>query len=344
MRYDHETNEYIERQSSDTVERPIASYIKRHVRLFSFLFIFILSLSILTFISYLHTPPHDFPVRTPIEITEGTTFIDATKILEEKGAVRSSLFLQIIAKIRFGDMLIKAETYYFEEPLDTTEVARAVSTGTHIIPPIRLTIQEGLRIDEIDTLVSENLPEVSSGEFTKAAGQNEGFLFPDTYYIPESFSAEDLVALMSKTFSEKMGTLQRELGKSPYSLSQIVTMASIIEREAKDTESKHLVSGILWKRYEIGMPLQVDAPFEYIYERSADTLTSEDLLIDSPYNTYKNTGLPPTPIVNPGIDSIKAALDPHESPYLYYITGSDGNFYYAETFEEHKQNIANHLK
>src|SRR5690606_7049327 len=119
------------------------------------------------------------------------------------------------------------------------------------------------------------------------------------YYVPEEYTAAELVELMQETFFERLTEIESELASSPYEISDIITMASLLEREANSEESKKLVAGILWKRLENDMPLQVDAVFEYIYKRSAADLTSEDLLIDSPYNTYKNRGLPPTPIVNP---------------------------------------------
>jgi UPF0755 protein len=115
-------------------------------------------------------------------------------------------------------------------------------------------------------------------------------------------------------------------------------MASIIERETRTAEDRRLVSGILWKRISIGMPLQVDATFEYYTKYNTYTVTKQVMREDSPYNTYTNKGLPPTPIANPGLDSIIAALKPTASPYLYYLTGRDGKMYYATDFAGHKKN------
>ena len=112
----------------------------------------------------------------------------------------------------------------------------------------------------------------------------------------------------------------------------------IIEREAKKPEDKNLVSGILWKRFYIKMPLQVDAPFAYISNKNTYELTEDDLRQDSPYNTYRYLGLPPGPISNPGIESILAAISPKQSQYLYYLSDRSGNMHYAVTFEEHKRN------
>ena len=115
-------------------------------------------------------------------------------------------------------------------------------------------------------------------------------------------------------------------------------MASILEKEARKLETRKVIAGILWKRIEIGMPLQVDAVFGYIHATSTYSPTFEDLEVDSPYNTYTNRGLPPGPIGNPGLESIRAALEPTKTPYLYYLTGKDGFMYYAKTFDQHVAN------
>ena len=117
---------------------------------------------------------------------------------------------------------------------------------------------------------------------------------------------------------------------------EVIVLASILEREARSEESMRMVAGILLKRMEIDMPLQVDAPFEYFISKSSAFLTYSDLALESPYNTYLNTGLPPTPIANPGLKSIRAVLNPIESDYLFYLTAPGGEFHYSRTYEEHK--------
>jgi UPF0755 protein len=149
---------------------------------------------------------------------------------------------------------------------------------------------------------------------------------------------------MQKTFNEKTAPLEERIKTSQYSQNEILTLASILEREANTPESKKIVSGILQNRLTINMPLQVDATMEYILNKPLQELAPEDLNIESPYNTYLNVGLPPTPIGNPGTESIEAVLEPIESEYLFYITGEDGNFYYSKTYEEHLENIEKYLR
>ena len=121
-------------------------------------------------------------------------------------------------------------------------------------------------------------------------------------------------------------------------------MASIIEREAITPEARRIVSGILWKRIKMGMPLQVDATFAYVNGKNTYELTAEDLHIDSKYNTYEYKGLPPGPICNPGLDSIIATIEPTATPYLYYLSEKNGTMHYAKTFEEHKMNKVKYMR
>ena len=131
---------------------------------------------------------------------------------------------------------------------------------------------------------------------------------------------------------------------SDHSFSDIVIVASILEKEVKTSESRAIVSGILWKRLALGMPLQVDATLGYITGKTSAELTIDNLNADSPYNTYRNKGLPPTPISNPGLLALDAALHPKSSPYLYYLSDNNGVIHYAVTFEEHKANKARYLR
>jgi UPF0755 protein len=144
--------------------------------------------------------------------------------------------------------------------------------------------------------------------------------------------------------NKKTESLNEEISKSKRSLKEIIIMASLIEKEARGEEDRFIISGILWKRIEKGIPLQVDAPFLYILGKESSELTISDLSTNSPFNTYRYKGLPPAPIGNPGLESIKASLRPTTSPYLYYLHDKNGNIYYAKTYDEHKQNIKKYLK
>ena len=149
---------------------------------------------------------------------------------------------------------------------------------------------------------------------------------------------------MLQTFTEKTTSIQSKIDTHPLGAKGVLILASILEREANSPESMKMVSGILQGRMEAGMPLQADASVEYILDKPLKELTADDLKIDSPYNTYTNRGLPPTPIGNPGLDAIRAVLDPTVTDYVYYITDTDGNFHYARTYNEHLDNVELYLR
>ena len=170
----------------------------------------------------------------------------------------------------------------------------------------------------------------------------EGFLFPDTYEISEGTSCDDIVIAMLSNFEKKLTQeLKDEIQKQKKSVFDIITMAAMLEKEVRTLSDKKIVSGILWKRLEAGMPLQIDATINYITGKSDPGATIKDTKIDSPYNTYKYKGLPKGPISNPGMSSITAAIEPTDSPYWFYL--SDGATYFSKTLEEHNVNKAKYL-
>jgi UPF0755 protein len=296
------------------------------------------------FIRHLDAPPPSFPLETPITIAAGTSIRDITHLLAEAGVVRSATWLYFSIVMAYDPASIKASTYVFEQPLSTHEVAARLTEGDYDSTLVRLTHIEGERVAQLAKRVHELLPHIDERLFFEAALPFEGTLFPETYFIPSNYTETDVIALMRSMYDEQMATLRPQIDTHPLSEEEIITLASIVEREANSPESKRMVAGILIARLEIGMPLQADASIEYVLEKPLAELTPEDLDRESPYNTYVNSGLPPTPIGNPGLEAISAVLSPTESPYLFYITGNDGNFYYAETYAEHQQNIARYLR
>lgn len=201
------------------------------------------------------------------------------------------------------------------------------------LPQIRITIPEGYSSRDIaEKFVG--FKNFNKDNFLKIADGKEGYLFPDTYFFTLLETEEEIIKKMEDNFKEKAGDVKPE----------IIVMASILEKEALTPEDKKIVSGILWKRLETGMLLQVDAVFAYIIDKKSSDLTLDDLKIDSPYNTYLYKGLPPAPICNPGIESIEAALNPTSSSYWYYLSDKNLNIHFAKNFDEHKLNKAKYLR
>lgn len=196
---------------------------------------------------------------------------------------------------------------------------------------IAVTIPEGFGVREIDERLTD-MGLITAGKFTTAALQYEGFLFPDTYNVYNSnFKPEDLIKKMQDNFVKKITPeFLAEIKKQKRELKEIITMASILEKEVKTEADMPIVAGILWKRLNKNWPLQADATLIYG--------GSKELKEDNPYNTYKYKGLPPTPIGNPGIATIRAAIFPQESKYWFYLTDREGQVHYAVSNEEQNKN------
>lgn len=283
-------------------------------------------------------PPQAFPVGGLVLIEEGMTVRDAANLLEERNIIRSSSFFAFLIET-FGDSGgVRSGTYGFEERLTVFAVADRLSRGDFGASLIRVTIPEGATVREMAVLYADAIPGFDAEQFKKLARPEEGYLFPDTYLFAPGTTPETAILTMREQFDAQVATIQEEIDAYGAPLHDVVVMASLLEREARLFETKQIIAGILWKRIDIGMPLQVDAVFGYILDTETFSPTFDQLEIDSPYNTYTNLGLPPGPIASPGLDSLRAAVNPIETPYLYYLTGADGTMHYGRTFEEHKAN------
>lgn len=318
----------------------IRDQMKLVVLFFGTLFCIGLCIAVWYGLRILNTPPTLFPIGTAITIEEGLSINAITEILEKSHVVRSGLYLYIVLVQQDKDTHIQAGNYTFDTPLSVTEVVKSLTTGMYRDPLISVTFPEGFHARDMLEYLGDDFSDIPLESFIS----HEGYLFPDTYFVTESITAEELLALLTTTHEAKITPYKNQIDASGFTQAEVVILASLVEREAKDSTSKRMVSGILQNRLRLDMPLQVDATFDYVLDKTSDELTMDDLKIDSPFNTYSHKGLPPTPIANPGIDAIEAVLSPQVSSYLYYLTSPDGTFYYAETFEEHKKNKARYLR
>ena len=314
-------------------------------RLFWALFIAIdLFITCALIVYFAAKPPTTFPIQVPVTIAEGMTVDEITKVLKESNVIRSRNLLYAVLLLNYDPTQIKAGTYTFLKPLTVNDVASQITNNGPQEALLTVTFPEGITAEAFADIAMDSLSEFDRDTFLKLAEIHEGTLFPDTYLIPFDFTAEELFALLQDTYTEKLKPLQEAIEQHTLSEQEVITLASIIEREANTSESMRMVSSVLQNRLEIDMALQADATIGYVQNPPFGDITPEALEIDSPYNTYLYRGLPPTPIGNPGLESIRAVLAPAETEYFYYVTGSDGNFYYAENFEEHKRNIARYLQ
>ncbi len=297
--------------------------------------------------------PLNFPTGSVVEVQKGGTTKEIAQVLDETDTIKSSFLFEVAIRVLRGNQGAMYGTYFFEEKKNLFSIVYRMIKGKYGLTPTKITLFEGESVDEMaEKFDSEKFPYFDKQEFKKIAREQklEGYLFPDTYLFLPIVTAEDIIRTMKNNFEKKISGVQEKIDlfnegrEEKLTLHEILTMASLIEEEARRFETMKMVSGILWNRIDIGMALQVDAVFPYIIGKNTFQVTYDDLKIDSPYNTYLYPGLPPGPITNPGLRAITATIEPTASDYLFYLTGWDGNMYYAETHDGHVFNRNTYLK
>jgi UPF0755 protein len=286
-------------------------------------------------------------------IAKGSSATQIANKLKEAGLIKSSLAFRIYTQVTNQAKKIPSGEYRLSNNSSLFKIVGLLIKGP---TGIWITIPEGLRREEMAEEYSSALGQGSNfkDEFLALSKSKEGFLFPDTYLFLKTASASAVIDKMTSTFDKRVDSKMKEdIQSSDWSLSEITNLASLIERETRTDEERPIVGGILIKRLEAGMPLQLDATVQYVVASTRCTnksdcewwpvTTLEDRKINSQYNTYKYAGLPPTPIANPGLSSIKAAIYPQDSPYWYYLHDDKGQIHYAETLEEHNLNISKYI-
>lgn len=304
----------------------------------------ILTLLILVIFTWQQTlPPKNFPIGQGVNISRGLSAASIAEKMKEANVIKSADILYLALILYHDPSSVQTGLYVFDQPLNVFEVADRLSeVGAGKDNLAAVTLPEGFTVVEFAEIASQKLPDFDIDLF-KSLGR-EGYLFPDTYYVPNDFTATELISLLADTYEQKTADMKTTMSEHPLQEGGVIILASLIEREANTEESMRMVSGILQNRLSIDMALQADASIEYVLGHSLEELSAEDLGIDSPYNTYLYRGLPPTAIGNPGLTAIKAVLDPIKNDYFYYITDNEGNFHYAKTFDEHRDNIAKYLR
>ncbi len=291
---------------------------------------------------FLYRPPTDFPLGQIITIYPGETLQEISESLRDSKVIKYPLLFRVHVIAQGGEKKVMAGDYLLDRIEGPADIAYRVVGGQFHIETVKITIPEGWNTFQMADYLAKNLLNFNRNAFLNLAKKEEGYLFPDTYFVSPAIKYDKLILLMRQNFGRKIESIP-EISKSKYSLKEIITMASILESEARTAESRRTIAGILWKRLSIDMPLQVDSTFIYINGKNTYELTVQDLEIDSPYNTYKYKGLPPGPIGNPGIEAIRDAVTPITTKYLYYLSSRSGDMYYATTFEQHKKNIQLYL-
>ena len=268
--------------------------------------------------------------------------------LSSSRLIRSDLAAKLYLKYTGLDQKIRPGLYTLSPNNGLGEIFQALTSGP---ADIRVTIPEGWRREQIAARVKANISSFDITDFLKRTASLEGQLFPDTYLLPANATASDVVQIFLSNFTAKtsldlQSTYQITLGKSTISLtgSQVLALASLVEREAKHDSDRPTIAGILIKRLDQGWPLQVDATVQYAQNHDPDWWAPvTDTKFPSIYNTYLHPGLPPHPIANPGLASITAVLHPQDTVYWYYLASPDGVTHYAPDLAGHNLNIDKYL-
>ena len=282
----------------------------------------IISLSVLfIFISFfVFTPNRNEDVV--IHISPKDSLIKISNDLKEKQVIRHPFLLKVFVRVLSGDKKIAKGDYLFKKGENLFGVVLQIVKGNHKVNPIKITLREGINKEEMAKILADKIKGFDKDLFLKDERSKEGYLFPDTYFFYSLSTTDEILNEINADFTKRLESIKSEIETSGKSLDDIIIMASILEKEASGKEDIGVISGILWKRIKLGMPLQVDvAP-----------------------KTYDEAGLPKTPIGNPGLVAIKAALNPLASPYLFYLHDDTGQVHYAVDFSEHRSNIARYLK
>ena len=330
------------------------------IKIFSVIFIFTgiilaLSLSISSCKSFIETdekPKIEKGVEIEVEIKEGMNLTQIAELLEKKSVVDNAFVFRLYVQQQGKEKNLLPGKYILKTGSEYEDVLNKITSGEKQVV-YKLTIPEGFIVNQIKERILQDIPFIegeeldnalnisnyNSYEFLKGMISLEGFLFPKTYDVTIEYSAENIIEMMLTQFQiEIQGLNWSYADENDYSRYDILKIASLIEREAYIPEERPLISAVIHNRLKIDMLLQIDATVRYALNKWDGIVTYVDTEIDSPYNTYKYTGLPPTPICNPGIAALEAALNPADVEYLYYVVVDENTHKhkFSTTFEEHE--------
>lgn len=315
------------------------------------LIITVISLIIVThYYIALFVPSGQGTVPVIVEFEQGAAFRNIANSLKEKGLIRDKTAFVLLARLRGSTKTVHAGEYEFSASMSAARILEKLEKG--LVVKHQVTIPEGYNVREIAELLENAglshkerfLVKASDKAFMSALGIDahsvEGYLFPDTYYLTKGMTEEaimtQMVSRFREVFTDNMRTRARGAGLS---LNEIVTLASIVEKETGTASERPRIAGLFLNRLKKGIMLQSDPTVIYGIKDFNGNITKKDLLTDTPYNTYRRKGLTPGPIANPGVDSIMAVLYPEDSQYLYFVSKNDGTHYFSKTLSEHNMAV-----
>lgn len=310
--------------------------------------------------------PEDEAASMIFEVERGDSVSEIAEDLSEAGIIESELFFKIYVKLAGNASNLQAGSFELTPGMNfRTLVAKLTDAQAQ---EVEVTIPEGYTIEQIGEVVMEALPGISEEDWESiVSGQDlrllagiellsgipedqglEGYLFPDTYRFRVDATARSVVETMVLTLKRRLAENDIQIPENEFenglTFHEMITLASIVEREVRSPEDMKIVAGIFYTRLKIGMALQADSTVNYLTGKQDASVSLEDSKIDSPYNTYQYLGLPPGPISNPGMNAILAVLSPTDSNKLYFLTSPEGEVIYATSFDQHVANKYQYLK
>jgi UPF0755 protein len=283
-----------------------------------------------------------------IAVRPGMNLYQVAYFLKSKNLITSASFFYIMGRF-LNATDVKAGNYRIYDKESSFSILIKITRGKFVTK--KITIPEGYTIYDIARVLAENdictegdfLYWAQSPSFLATIGirapSAEGYLFPDTYVIPENTDPRDIIIRLVNQTKKVIHDIQDSIEVQYSNLHQILTVASLVEKEAKINSERPLIAAVFYNRLKLKMKLDCDSTIQYGLKKFGKRLTYDDLTSDTPYNTYKNTGLPPTPICNPGKRSILAALNPANVQYLFFVARNDGSHYFSKTLAEHNRAV-----
>lgn len=288
------------------------------------------------------------PVR--VEIPSGVTGTQAAKILEEAGLVEYKEFFRLAVRLDTVKKPIVQGFYDIPQGYSPTEILHMLQEGPNVSESrFKITVAEGQTIKQTAKQFKDSdafIRAASNPDLIRELGINaptlEGFLMPDTYFFDEEPSPEEVVRRMVDHFKSKYEALLKEIpAAAQRDKLEVVTIASLVEEESKVTDERPTVAAVIYNRVQKKMPLDFDSTLQFALDKYGQRLLDSDKQVDSPYNTYRNAGLPPGPISSPGVESLRAALQPAQVDYLFFVSNADGKTHtFSATLEEHNKAVA----
>lgn len=318
--------------------------------------VFLISL-IIWYLYCLFTPPGSGKVVRDISFPPGSGIRTLAQQLKKEKIIRSSRHFVLLARLRGSTQQLKAGEYRLNDGMTPDQILRKLVNGD--VDYRKFTLPEGYSMFQAAELLEQKgyfkkdafLEKCRDSDVMKRVGISgpsaEGYLYPATYNLSRTEREEQLIEQMVKQFDRKYAELPAAAAESAgktFDRRQIVTLASMIEKEAVSAEEKPLISSVFYNRLRIGMPLQSDPTAVYGVRAFSGTVSKSDILRPSPYNTYLIKGLPPGPIGNPGVGALQAALHPSKTDYLYFVARQDGTHQFSRTLEEHNRAVEKYLR